>query len=131
GGEASLRNRYPRNISITCMMDDYDKFKNEVSAKMIEMTEEQTAERGLEQKNIFEFYMADGVGMLKNNRIVEEPASAGIDEIKEMIQVFVLPVEDYNRLTGKNETLNEGEAIIYTSDGKDYPEDTIQIGDSP
>lgn len=131
GGEASLRNRYPRNISITCMMDDYDKFKNEVSAKMIEMTEEQTAKRGLEQKNIFEFYMADGVGMLKNNRIVEEPASAGIDEIKEMIQVFVLPVEDYNRLTGKNETLNEGEAIIYTSDGKDYPEDTIQIGDSP
>lgn len=131
GGEASLRNRYPRNISITCMMDDYDKFKNEVSAKMIEMTEEQTAKRGLEQKNIFEFYMAVGVGMLKNNRIVEEPASAGIDEIKEMIQVFVLPVEDYNRLTGKNETLNEGEAIIYTSDGKDYPEDTIQIGDSP
>ena len=131
GGEASLRNRYPRNISITCMMDDYDKFKNEVSAKMIEMTEEQTAKRGLNQKNIFEFYMADGVGMLKNNRIVEEPASAGIDEIKEMIQVFVLPVEDYNRLTGKNETLNEGEAIIYTSDGKDYPEDTIQIGDSP
>lgn len=131
GGEASLRNRYPRNISITCMMDDYDKFKNEVSAKMIEMTEEQTAKRGLEQKNVFEFYMADGVGMLKNNRIVEEPASAGIDEIKEMIQVFVLPVEDYNRLTGKNETLNEGEAIIYTSDGKDYPEDTIQIGDSP
>ena len=131
GGEASLRNRYPRNISITCLMDDYDKFKNEVSAKMIEMTEEQTAKRGLEQKNIFEFYMADGVGMLKNNRIVEEPASAGIDEIKEMIQVFVLPVEDYNRLTGKNETLNEGEAIIYTSDGKDYPEDTIQIGDSP
>ena len=130
GGEASLRNRYPRDIAVECMMDDYGRI-NDISAKMVEMTKEQTAKTGLEQKNILEYRIAAGVGLIEGDKIVED-ASVGqaVDMIDKMRQIFILPIEDYNRLMNTNETLNAGETILYTSGDRDYTEDTIQIGDS-
>ena len=130
GGEASLRNRYPRNIEVECMMDDFDRL-NEVSAKMAEMTKEQTDKRGLEQKNIQKYCVTSGGGILKGNKLVEDNSTnETLDSVADSTLVFIFPIEDYNRLMGKNETLNEGEAIIYTTGGRDYTEDTIQIGES-
>ena len=112
------------------MMDDYGRI-NDISAKMVEMTKEQTAKTGLEQKNILEYRIAAGVGLIEGDKIVED-ASVGqaVDMIDKMRQIFILPIEDYNRLMNTNETLNAGETILYTSGDRDYTEDTIQIGDS-
>ena len=53
------------------------------------------------------------------------------DTVAKICQFFVVPLADYNRVVGAQETLEEDEVLIYSTKELSYGEDTIRLGDGP
>ena len=55
--------------------------------------------------------------------------SAGsLGDVSDLRNLLVIPLSDYNRVTGKDETLSEGEILIGINRGQEYPYETMKIG---
>ena len=52
-----------------------------------------------------------------------------ISSYTDVWQLFIVPLEDYNRLMGEEKSLEEGEALLYTTKSV-YAYDTIALEDS-
>ena len=129
GTEDSLRTRYPRHINIQANVKDYSEIGPETLDKIRSVATEETAKLGAEPQNLLDYRVAaiagydvaDGVIVIGVNNLTE---------LSDVWQIFIVPVEDYNRLMGKNVTLDEDEAIIYTTKMGQYDNSTIAIGNS-
>lgn len=131
GMEDSLRARYPRNINLDMTFDSLEKM-NEGTADQIRQTSEETAAQyGQDLSRVLNYRVAGLVGCIMGNQILLDESSLtefDWNGYSNVWQVFIVPLEDYNRLMGQNETLEKGEALVYTTKGAGYGEDTISIG---
>ena len=77
-------------------------------------------------------YLDAAVYLAENRILFEAPASEDVQfSLYENIwQLFVLPLEDYNRLTGQKETLREDEVLLYATKST-FTWDTLTIGTLP
>jgi len=84
-------------------------------------------DRGAEPENCLNFHYTDLVGFFSDEHMImnpeSEPDSASYSQMK---YIRIIPIEDYNRLMGKNETPAPGECIIYPI-GIDYDYGSIDI----
>ncbi len=113
GEEDVLRDRYPRNFII----DTYS-VEEEMTSLTRKAAEDALEKFGETPKNVLHYSYLNITGgfsgdrvILDSNRIAELESSFNPD----IRQIFFISLADYNRLTGKNETLTEGEVIIYTA----------------
>ena len=131
GAEDSLRNRYPRNLNLDVLMNEtvfFDASKTEQAKDLIQTVLE---ENKVKPEGILEYRTAGFGGLIRGNQIIWNSESMNsTTNISNIWQFFIVPVSDYNRLMGKEESLSPGEAIVYTTKEMTYEEDTIQIGDS-
>ncbi|MFR5070842.1 MAG: hypothetical protein ACLTDS_01150 [Bianqueaceae bacterium] len=71
------------------------------------------------------------VGYIDGGRIDVDQSSIYTFQLSaytDVWQIFFVPLEDYNRLMGQNETLDPGEVLLYTTKSN-YEEDSIALGD--
>ena len=122
GTEDSIKERYFREIvtSTESLEEEYNEDVQKEIGRILD-------EHGTEQKNALEFTLLDVAGLQLEDQIYfdyEKAYQAGVmyyDSIKEL---YIIPISDYNKIMGKNETLEEDE-IIFFSDRMDYEYDTI------
>lgn len=113
GEEDMLRDRYPRNIII----DTYSTDENMTS--MTHKAAEDALEKfGETPENILHYSFLNITGGFSGDRVILD--SSRIAELEssfnpDIRQIFFVSLADYNQITGNNETLSEGEAIIYTA----------------
>src|SRR5699024_3183749 len=62
--------------------------------------------------------------MRLNNGSLSTAQSLDFANVRE---VFVIPLEDYNRVMGEDAGLPEGEALLYCTKGNRYPYDSFTI----
>lgn len=124
GEEDMLRDRYPRNI----ILDTYS-VEEEMTTLTHKAAEDALKKFGETPKNVLHYSYLNITGgfsgdrvILDSNRISELESSFNPD----IRQIFFMSLADYNRLTGKNETLSEGEAIISTAKDQ-YNYNTITL----
>lgn len=131
GAEDSLRTRYPRNINLNATISSLSMMDSDYREKVEATAEEVCQEYGVAPENTMSYRYADFGGFLQGSRLLLEiPDSVdNLGEIENMWQVFLVPLEDYNRLMGKNETLADGEAIVFTTKEQPYTEKTVTFGD--
>ena len=130
GTEDSLRTRYPRNI----VTETYS--INTEKNRMVEETiSDVLNDKGLKAENLLN-YRYLGVGAYFNNSEVLFETDDFSDftgpqalNIGNMTQMFIVPIEDYNRVMGENKTLADDEVLIYATKS-DYDYDTITIDDA-
>ena len=111
GTEDTLRTRYPRNIIVKT-----DSLDTAYIDTVHGAVEEVLEKSGQKAENLLHYRYLDAAVYLAENRILfEAPASEDVQfSLYENIwQLFVLPLEDYNRLTGQKETLREDEVLLY------------------
>ncbi|HIV25582.1 MAG TPA: FtsX-like permease family protein [Candidatus Scatomonas pullistercoris] len=123
GAENSLRNMYPRDLVVeTYSLDE------EAEPLVIGAVQEALQEQGASGENILHYhYMASAV-MQKGGEICFDPDQINaLAAATDMRQLFVVPLADYNRLMGQEETLNEGEALIYVTKGGSFEGETISL----
>lgn len=99
GTEDTLRTRYPRNIIVKT-----DSLDTAYIDTVHGAVEEVLEKSGQKAENLLHYRYLDAAVYLAENRILfEAPASEDVQfSLYENIwQLFVLPLEDYNRLTGQ------------------------------
>lgn len=129
GTEDSLRTRYPRHINIQANVKDYSEIGPETLDKIRSVATEETAKLGAEPQNLLDYRVAAIAGYDVADGVIDIGVN-NLTELSDVWQIFIVPVEDYNRLMGKNVTLDEDEAIIYTTKMGQYDNSTIAIGNS-
>lgn len=125
GIEDSLRTRYPRNLVVEAYTEDMH------AAQLVrEETDRTVRELGEEPQNILSYqyleitaYQQEST-MRLNNGSLSTAQSLDFANVRE---VFVIPLEDYNRVMGEDAGLPEGEALLYCTKGNRYPYDSFTI----
>ncbi len=119
GQESSLRSRYPRNIMTDNRTNGYEDLREENYVPIRTAIEEvlgahrQTAVA----HNFLEYSYVALEGVLCDG-VMETGTSAYAlngSDYRNMWQIFVVSLADYNRLMGTRETLEPGQLLMYTS----------------
>lgn len=123
GEEDMLARRYPRDI----VVDTYstDEIPVSLSRSAVKAVLDKYGET---PENILRYSFLDISGGFVGSEVILD--SNRRDEVgnSDIRQLFIITLDDYNRLMGKDETLSDGEAIIYTTK-KDYNYDTLTIAE--
>lgn len=127
GTEGALRDRYPRDISISASYSGLDSMTDEnISALRGEIS---AAVGGAETENILDYRCASLVGSLENGVLDLSEASiysTAMTTYDYVAEVYIVPLSDYNAIAGTNESLNSGEAMIYAY-RMDYTDKTFAV----
>ena len=130
GMEDSLMNRYPREINTYFIMRDIAGLSDEHIAVFRDEVNSVCSENGVTPQNISEFRVAATAGILRNGIVdldVAHFSSLDTTVLAEgLFEFYFVPLDDYNRITGARESLNDGEAIIYLFRGE-YDGDTVSF----
>ncbi len=120
GKEDSMHRRYPRDIIIETYSTDgmYTEPVHDAAQKVLD-------EHGLNARDLLYYQYLSVAGLLDGSVISFDSEEADLDFSK-LRQLFFLTIDEYNRLTNKNETIADDEIIIYTPKSEyDYDELTI------
>lgn len=125
GTEDSMRNRYPRNIVIdTFSVEDQ-------SVETVHQAISDTLQQyHVSEKDLLHYRYLDVGGYFKDDQVIFDQSSLsglGLSDTENIRQLFVVPLEDYNQLMDKQETLAENEVMIYNTKDSEYPYDTITL----
>ena len=127
GAEDALRDRYPRDISISASYSGLDSMTDEnISALRGEIS---AAVGGAETENILDYRCASLVGSLKNGVLDLSEASiysTAMTTYDYVAEVYIVPLADYNAIAGTNESLGSDEAMIYAY-RMDYTDKTFAV----
>ena len=123
GEEDMLARRYPRDIVVETYSTDEKVVSWSRSAVNTALEK-----FGETPENILHYTYLDISGGLVGSEIILDPNRR--DEVgnSDIRQLFIITLADYNRLMDRNETLSDGEALIYTTK-KDYDFDTFTIAE--
>ncbi len=131
GLEDSLQSQHPRQIGTYAYVTDPAMLYSEKTEQVRQLASRAAEEAGLEPENTLEYRTAGFVGILNGAEMAYYTdnlyATTSPVDTTEYWQVYLIPLEDYNRIHGTSETLNPGEAILCTSEGDSYPEATIHL----
>lgn len=131
GTEDSLRSRFPRNINLDVTVNSVELLNGEQTEKTKELIQQIVKDKGTVEENTLTYSTAAFGGVIDGDRILfnDSVYANRISDISEICQFFIVPLSDYNRLMGKEETLAAGEVLLYTTKELKYDQSTIQIGD--
>ena len=120
GMEDILDARFPRDVAITCTQEDQG--KEETISKLIE---EQCEKANVKIEDRVQYKFADLSTVLNGDALeIQESFSANTN----FCHVEMIPLEEYNRIEGKNVSLNKNEVLTYCTNGT-YKENQIKIKD--
>ena len=127
GSEDSLRSRYPRDITLIAKAEDVSMLSDEKRDAARELVDAYVAEHDATAHNFRDFRVVSVTGAMKDGAITTDPQEAGMHITDSTIyQVNFLPLPDYNRICGTNETMADDEALISLKRG-DYGWDSISV----
>lgn len=118
GGEDTLNRRYPREMGLIVTMNgaaDLDDANGDALRAAVLDT---AADSGAAVQNEYFLRNATVAGLLENGTV--ETDVRALDELtpatyNNVLEFCFIPLADYNRATGKNETLVDGEAMTYAN----------------
>ncbi|WP_106532183.1 FtsX-like permease family protein [Planomicrobium soli] len=126
GSEETLENRFPYENNMTLHGDPEN--VDAINPRFFELQDqfrEETKKLGLEVTEMETYRYQNLFGRLNGNRFVFEKSGPGTE-----LPVFmdVLPLEDFNKMTGKSYSLADDEALYYHSTGT-YKKEELAIGE--
>ena len=128
GKEDSLRERYPRNINVTMTSQIYSDLISQDADDVAKRTFETAENMGYTPVNAIDYTMLSFVSYVRDGEIVLDEDENGFNYVSgDLWKIFIVSLDDYNRLTGSQENLDEDEVMIYTSKDMDYNYDVLKI----
>lgn len=125
GFEDSLRSIYPREINATAHFESLDDMSEEATDRLRAAAENTLTEEGYTGQNFLEWRRASCSASLKRTNIVTKN-----EQDAQYIQLILVPLSDYNTAMGTNETLSDGETLVY-SYRADFSGDSMTINGEP
>ncbi len=129
GGNDAVRLRYPRDFSTDIAVEDPDFFTSENTSSFHDAVISVAGDYGSEVNNLLEYCSATLSGIISDGYLDPNPEnlqSFSVNTFDEVVALYMIPLSDYNRLTGQNETLAADEVLIY-GERTTYKYDTFGI----
>jgi len=137
--EETLNDRYPRQINCSACNYGFSDSYGKATGKVMEGINRKTEEFGASVKNSFCYDTCYITGYFNDGRIHldidpvemfdENPlANMTSFDYDKVVQVSFFDVDDYNRLTGSNESLSSGEVLAFVGGNLNIG-DELKIGD--
>ncbi len=126
GEEDALNSRYPMDINATVVINEKEYLRKETVETLYDKMEEIAKRAVTEEKT---YFMASVPGLLKDGVLEADVTAVSqfeIDTYANVWNVHFIDLEDYNRMTGKDETLKEREILLYAFRGS-YKEESFAI----
>ncbi len=123
GMEDSIRNRYPRHINVHVNADDPAALEQSGVFTLQELSGDLAAQQGMtiDQETMLNYRSVAFGGYVDGEVLRTKDPNADKPGISlyyaDLWQIFFVPIEDYNRMMGKQEVLEPGEALIYSTKG--------------
>lgn len=134
GAEDSLHTRYPSDINLTV---DYLSGTPEVSYtaekvdQLIDEVDDVIDSFGVEPQNVQRYLNTSVTAMLKDGKLIADKNTVDTADVNTMdyvCAVYFVPLEDYNRCMGANETLGENQVLLHCV-RRTYEDPTITMID--
>ena len=134
GAEDSLKTRYPREISTWMYLVPFEEDHVDLSEKkdhLLAAIHQVLDESGVIPQNEECYVSASVTGMLADGTFTANPElvnSANVNTMKNVAQVYFVPLNEYNACMSADETLGEGEALIHCV-RRSYDDPQIRLSD--
>ena len=131
GTEEQVLSRYPRDINLQIAMNEYASLDNtKLDANRAEITGILGDDLS-KVENLVDYRVGNTSGMLSNGEFSNERQDMqnfDYGMANDAVLLFVVPLEDYNRIMGTQQTLADDEVLIYGY-RTDYDAPTIRVND--
>lgn len=125
GAEDALDTRYPKDISVRLSIPSVAQYNEESFARMRQGVQDRAAER----KNELEYGSAEAPGLFTDDGFLidyESHQQFAVQSYNHIGTLQIISLQDYNRILGTNETLEQGECMLFCSQ-TDFAGDTFSI----
>lgn len=127
GGEDSLQKRYPRNYIITASSVQLDNLYS-ADAELLKETAYNTAvDHNYTPENILDYSYACFDASIEDNKIM--PLVIHPTNSQNITRVYLISIDEYNKITGENEALTENQAMICALRFR-FKGASLQLGDN-
>lgn len=127
GEESAINMRYPRDINLEFRVSEADSLSDNNIQILRDGVFAELEARHVTPENGYFYRSANIYGVIEGNTVEVDAAKINaVDAVSSAYQLYFVPLEDYNAVMGTNETLNDGEALLY-SYRTDYNSDTISF----
>ena len=130
GAEDALRCRYPRDLNLSFRMTDAEALRDEAVDTLKRDIDTQLAKAHASPKNLYFFRSAAIAGLLEGNTVETDAStlnSFSVSSLQNVTNFYFIPLADYNAMTGENETLSTGEALLYRNRSGDFGESAMHF----
>lgn len=121
GAEDSIRTRYPREINIQITMRSPKGLDSARLDMLRETIGQKAAACGAETGNVMDYRLVSLRGFYRGDAFMTEE-QAGM----QLMELHLIPLDDYNRLTGRQTQLSANEALLYTL-RMEHKEDSLTV----
>ncbi len=131
GSESVIHSRYPRDINMESHMVSTEALSDENIHALYDEILSVVKKHNVTPKNFYHYRSVLIAGLIEGNRVetdVSKLNNFDTDTLSNICQFYFIPLSDYNRIMGTNETLADGEAMIYAF-RRAYREDTLCFND--
>ncbi len=122
GMEDSLRLRYPRDYSLQLSFRSPENLTEETVGFYRNVVHATAEEEGETLENLLEYRVAYMDGRLENGTFFYDERALNAFQLttySDLVQLYLLPLEDYNRMAGADETLADDEILLYSFGAKE------------
>ena len=128
GGENALLMRYPREINLLVHFPDTASMSSPNVEPIRENLTGTVWRRGAEPKNVLDYRSLNFTASMKDG-VIDPQIQAGLD-MSGLAEVQILPLADFNAVSGQKMTLAEGEALVSTYRAP-FPGETLSFQGGP
>lgn len=133
GAEESLRVSYPRDMRICLQADSAEELHDGTAEQIKETVDRILRERNVTASETEVYRVGNLVALLGDGKVVLDGDKQGsIGGISQLCHIAVVPLDEYNAVTGEHIRLEEGEALMYSEDPDSFVKDednVFEIGD--
>lgn len=129
GADDSISRRYPREINLDFRLEDVSDLSDTNIAALTNEISGVLSSHDVTPENVYSCRSVLIAGLIDGSTVetdVSKLRSFNITTLSDVCQFYFVPLADYNASMGTSETLESGEALIYTL-RTDYKNDTISF----
>ncbi|MEG2814319.1 MAG: FtsX-like permease family protein, partial [Oscillospiraceae bacterium] len=125
GVEDSLNERYPKEFNVQIQTKNQNSINDNLIKNIDTYVENKCSQNGTVPKNKAYYKTIETTGKIKNS-VLELSSNNFNGSIENIYQIYMVSLDDYNKIMGKSETLKKNEILIHTSRTK-YSENSLTI----
>lgn len=113
GQEGMLSSRYPKDITVKVTVYEDTGERAMWIDRNREAVRSVLAQEGVEAKDIREYSTIAATGLIRDGALILDHNIVDRYDYSQVVSVRFLPLEDYNRMMGKQASLEPGQALVY------------------